>query len=129
MITLKNVLRVNALSSGVTGLLLVIMPKAVSDLFAAGQSWPFIATGVFLMLFALLVFYAASMQKTHPSLVRFIVFLDSLWVTASLVTVALNLFSLSLWGYMLITGVAVWVGLMVLLQLNGLRKYMAASAQ
>lgn len=122
MITLKNVLVVNALSSGVTGLLLVVMPQTVAGIFEVPQKEPFLATGIFLVLFALLVFYASSKKEVDRALVKFIIYLDMLWVVASLAIVVPQLFNLSLWGYLLITGVAVWVGLMAYLQHTGLKR-------
>lgn len=125
MITLKNVLLVNALSSGFSGLLLMMMPSETADIFAVTQHEPFVVTGLFLLLFALMVMYAALKNVLETKLVRWIILLDVLWVMASAAIVVLQLFALSAWGYALISGVAIWVGLMAYLQHLSLSRKMA----
>lgn len=122
MITLKQVLLLNALSSGLTGLLLLIMPKPIAEIFEVSASEPFMVTGAFLVLFALLVGYAATRPLPAASLVKAIIFLDCLWVLASVLLLLSGMFHMSQWGYLLIAGVAAWVGLMAYLQYAGLRK-------
>jgi hypothetical protein len=95
MITLKNVLLVNALSSGATGLLLALMPQTIANLFEAHQSWPFLETGIFLIVFALLVFYAYAQKRVKPSLVKTIIYLDSAWVIVSMIIVVFTLINMS----------------------------------
>jgi hypothetical protein len=41
MTTLKNVLIINALSSGATGLILAIFPSYIAGLFGTAQTMPF----------------------------------------------------------------------------------------
>lgn len=127
MITLKNVLLVNALSSGATGLLLALMPQTIANLFGANQSWPFLETGIFLIVFALLVFYAYTQKSIKPGLVKTIIYLDTTWVIGSMIIVVFTPFNLSVWGYVLITAVALWVAAMAYLQNLGLKKAMAVN--
>lgn len=122
MITLKNVLLLNAVSSGVTGLILAALSGTVASLFEVTQALPFLSVGLFLVFFAVLVFYAATRQVVNSPLVWSIVLLDSLWVVSSLLIVSLQLFVISFLGYLLISGVAAWVALMAFLQYSGLRK-------
>jgi hypothetical protein len=122
MTSLKNVLLINSLSSGVTGAGLLVFANAVAGLFGVSQPHVFWGVGAFLIAFAGLVF--SESRRLHPrqSYVRLIIVLDTLWVVGSLIIVVLHLFDLSTIGYVAITAVAVWVGLMAYLQRMGLRK-------
>lgn len=112
---------VNALSSGATGLLLVLLPGYTAGLFGAAYTWPFVATGIFLLVFALLVFMQSRKQTPNKSWVKVIIALDILWVIESLIIVLPALFGLTVLGYCLIGAVAAWVALMAFLQARGLR--------
>ena len=127
MITLKNVLLLNAASSGVTGLILAALPGTVASLFEVTQTFPFVAVGLFLVFFAGLVFYAATRQVVNRPLIRFIVLLDFLWVVSSILIVSLQPLVISFLGYSLISAVAAWVALMAFLQYSGLRKVLPDS--
>ncbi|HEY5824552.1 MAG TPA: hypothetical protein VIT44_09310 [Cyclobacteriaceae bacterium] len=122
MKTLKTVLLINALSSGVTGLGLIISSSLVAQLFGVSATGPFIEVGIFLLAFASLVLFVGRGETHHVNAVRFIIALDLLWVIISLVIVLLHLFDLSVLGYLLISGVALWVGAMAYLQSAGLKQ-------
>lgn len=121
MKSLKNVLMVNALSSGATGVLLVSFPAFVANLFGAAVQWPFIAAGIFLILFALYVFVQARSASVSRGKVKFIIVMDILWVVESAVILFPPLFGLTMIGYAVIAGVAAWVSLMAVLQVKGLK--------
>ena len=125
MKNLKNVLLLNAVSSGATGMGLIIFAGFMADIFGLSQLSPFYSTGVFLVVFAGFVLYEGFQKPIRASHVLFISVLDSIWVLTSLVIVLLGLFNLSFIGYSLITGVAIWVAAMAYLQMKGI-KYMAA---
>lgn len=125
MKALKNVLMINAVSSGATGLLLVFFPGFFASLFGVQGSAAFVGTGIFLILFAILVFSEARRETVSDKSVRFISTLDVLWVVGSLVIIVFGLFGLSLVGYLMIGAVAAWVALMAMLQLRGVRKIAA----
>ena len=122
MVTLKNVLLVNGLSSGATGVLLVVMGQFAAGLFGVSQPYAFWGTGIFLIAFAILVCMEGFQSTPRPSRVRLISTLDILWVIGSVVIVLFQMFNLTLLGYILIAGVAAWVALMAFLQISGLRK-------
>ena len=126
MITLKNVLTINALTSGATGLLLAIFPSYLAGIFGISQSIPFIATGIFLFVFAAIVFSQSRRNPMSKGWITFIIALDILWVLESVMIIAVQMFSLSITGYLLIGAVAFWVALMAFLQIRGLKEFSPA---
>lgn len=123
---LKNVLLINALTSGATGMLLALFPGMMANLCGAAQAWPFTAAGIFLIAFAGLVFIQSRRQVPQKGWVKLIIALDIVWVIESLIIVVPQLFGLSFMGYLLIGAVAGWVGLMAILQSKGLKQYLTA---
>lgn len=122
MTTLKNVLLLNGLSSGVTGIGLIVFAPAVADLFAVSQTQAFYGTGIFLLLFGANVAYVSRKSVIQAKEVLFITALDFLWVLTSAAIVLLGLFDLSLIGYLLIGAVAAWVATMAYLQSKGMKQ-------
>ncbi len=121
MKTLKTVLLINAISSGATGLGLVVLPGLFAGLFATSALMPFVATGLFLIAFAMMVFLEGRRAAVSITWVRFIVIMDTVWVLLSVLIVAFQAFDISLIGYLMIGAVALWVGLMAFLQYTGLK--------
>jgi hypothetical protein len=122
MKTLKTVLLINALSSGVTGLGLIVSSSLIAQLFGVSATGPFIEVGIFLVAFATLVLFVSRGETQNVNAVRFIIVLDFLWVIASFTIVLLHLFNLSVLGYLLVSGVSLWVGAMAYLQSAGLKQ-------
>lgn len=129
MTTLKNVLLINALSSGATGLLLIEFPSFTAQLFGVSQSMPFMATGIFLVAFSLLVYYVSRQKPANKTLVRWIIALDIMWVADSLIVVGGQLFDFTMIGYALTSAVALWVALMAFLQIRGLKERLSLKAE
>ncbi len=122
MTTLKNVLLINALSSGATGIGLIAFAPFLAGIFGTSHVQAVWGTGIFLVEFAILVYYFGRRQQINLTGVKFIITLDTLWVAASLVVVLFQLFDLSFTGYFLISAVALWVAAMAYLQSEGLKK-------
>jgi hypothetical protein len=120
MKTLKNVLLINALTSGATGLGLVAFAAPVSILFGLNNATPVLEVGIFLMAFATLVFRES--RRENQKMVKLIISLDIGWVLISLFVIILQLFNLTLIGYLAIGAVAVWVAGMAYFQIKGLRQ-------
>lgn len=121
MKTLKNTLLINAVSSGITGVALVVLAPWVAALFQVSIQAAFVGVGAFLVVFAAYVFVAGISKAIHPKRVRFIIALDVLWVVASMAIVLSGVFELSVIGKVLITGVALWVAAMAYFQRKGLK--------
>ena len=122
MKTLKNILLLNAVSSAATALILIVFAPMVAQLFGVANPTAFYITGIFLLLFAGLVFYEGLQKSIRPGRVLFISALDTLWVIGSLAIVVLSMFDISFMGYCLISAVAVWVAAMAYLQSRGVKK-------
>ena len=122
MLSLSNILKINAISSGATGLLLSIFPSTAAHIFDTTSTTPFIAVGIFLVLFALFVFTASNAKPINNNSVKTIIALDTVWVVASAVAVLFLYSSISSIGSVLIVGVALWVALMAYLQNRGLKR-------
>lgn len=121
MITLRNVLRVNALSSGLTGLLLAVFPGLFQNVFEVNQTAPFFWVGIFLVVFAIGVGAASLPRSLERSSVVAIITADTLWVVASIVLVAMPV-QMSLYGTLIVLAVAAWVLMMAILQYRGLNE-------
>lgn len=123
MISLKNVLLINGISSGATGLLLVSFSVFISGIFGITNPSVSIGVGVFLLLFSAFVVLVGVQTPIKSTLVKVIAFLDILWVLASLIILVLQPLEITLIGSVLIFAVALWVTLMSMLQV----KYVAQS--
>lgn len=121
MLTLKNVLRVNALSSGFTGLLLTFLPGFFSDLFEVSYTAPFVGVGIFLIVFSIVVWIVGASESISHSAVSAIIFADAAWVVASVVMVLMPI-SMSMPGTIIILAVAAWVLMMAILQMRCLKE-------
>ena len=122
MKNLKNILVVNAMSSGLTGLLLTMDAQLFANLFGTSAHAPFVGVGMFLIAFAAGVFFV-SRRKDHWSReVPIVVTADTLWVIVSAVILFLRPFAITWIGYSFIAAVAAWVALMAFLQFTSLRR-------
>ncbi len=122
MLNIKTTLLVNGLSSGATGIGLVIFAKPIAALFSVSYPIVFTEVGIFLITFAALVLVTGLRKSTNANAVKLITLLDTLWVVGSIVAV-IELFQvISTAGILLILAVAAWVGVMALLQRSGLKQ-------
>lgn len=120
--TLKNVLLVNAISSGFTGILLVLIPDIFATLFKTNNTVPFVEVGIFLILFSLFVLLSAFKKPIQKSWTKLIIGLDIAWVVVSIIVTVLLFSSISTVGSAIILAIAAWVGLMAFLQNKTLYK-------
>ncbi len=122
MKTLKNVLLLNAVSSGATGIGLIVFAASVSELFGIIDYRALWGVGAFLFSFACLVFIESKRFPHNLSMVKLIIALDVMWVLGSFSIVLLQMFHLSGVGYFAISLVAIWVSAMAYLQINGVKQ-------
>ncbi|MBO9731278.1 MAG: hypothetical protein J7623_21750 [Chitinophaga sp.] len=117
---LKTVLLVNALSSAAAGLLFLVLAAPFASLFGITNVLLFEATGVFLLLFAGFVMYAATRSPITAGMTKLVTLLDISWVLASMVVVIEFGHVITMVGSLIILAIAAWVALMALLQYRGL---------
>jgi hypothetical protein len=122
MKTLKNILLINGTTSGVTGILLIAMPRLWASIFGTTYTVPFTEVGIFLTGFAIFVCTAGLREKVTGRNVTAIIVLDAMWVAISLIILLFQLLAISIWGYVMIAAVGAWVALMALLQFHGLKR-------
>ncbi|CAM3704806.1 hypothetical protein [Sphingobacterium prati] len=120
--TLKNVLLTNAVSSGMTGVLLATLPSVFTQLFEIGDNTPFIMVGIFLIVFSLFVFATAMKGNIPIGWTKFIITLDIIWVIASAIAIIILFSTISTIGSFMILAVAGWVGMMAYLQSKNLNR-------
>ena len=125
MIYLKNILLLNAVSSGATGLGIIVLAPFIVSIFGIPQVASFYGTGIFLLFFAGFVLYESLQRPIRAGRVMIISTLDGLWVITSFAIVLMGLFKLSMIGYGIITGVALWVASMAYLQMKGIKQLAA----
>ena len=121
MKTLKNVLLINALSSGATGVLLIAMAEKIASIFETGFSIVFQGVGLFLVAFAILVFVVFKSNPVKRQGVILVTILDVVWVILSFLIVVVDGKFISLIGNILIIAVALWVAAMAFFQTRGLK--------
>jgi len=126
MKTLKNVLFVNALTSGATGLGLIAFAAPIAILFGISEFTPVMEVGIFLFVFSILVFREGKRTSYNLRMVKLIIALDIGWVLVSVLVVMLQLFNLTPLGYFAISAVGLWVAGMAYLQINGLKRLTVA---
>lgn len=119
---LKNVLLINAISSGMTGLLIALNSKLVASIFKVSNTGPIIGVGIFLIIFSLFVLFTAFMHLQDNAWTKIIIGIDITWVLLSVIATALLYSSISMVGSTIILAVAAWVGLMAYLQTKTLNK-------
>ncbi len=113
---------VNAVSSGLTGLLLIFDASLFAEWFGVARTAPFVWVGAFMVLFAAEVWLIGRQNPVKPAMVQLIIVMDASWVAVSLAIVVMQLFSLTAVGYVLITAVALWVAAMAWLQNKALKQ-------
>ena len=121
MITLKNVLLVNAVSSGFTGLALIAASRFIASLLGIAYPGAVFGVGVFLLAFSTAVYVVSRKPEPSRRAVESIVIMDSLWVVSSIAVVLFHLATESFLGNFIITAIALWVALMAILQYKGMR--------
>jgi hypothetical protein len=126
--SLSNILKLNAISSGATGLLLVMFPSTLAHIMGVPGTLPLVLVGLFLVAFAIFVFAISTAKPIRPASVKVVIWLDATWVMASAIALVFLVPVLSAIGSAIVAGVAVWVAGMVYLQSKGLNQLVQKQA-
>ena len=122
MLSMSNILRLNAISSGLTGLLLLLLTGMIAPLMGVTNKIALSAVGGFLVLFAVFVFEVSLGKPINRKAVNIVIALDTAWIIVSAIAMIFLLPLLTFIGNAMVIGVAAWVGVMVYLQKRALRE-------
>jgi len=104
---LQKSLRINAIFSSVSGIVLIAFNQPIAKLFDTKNNAVFWIVGIVLLLFASTIFYEVIKQR--PLAVLWIITQDFLWVVGSIFMVAINPFEISKTGNLTIGVIALIV--------------------
>lgn len=93
---LQKALGLNALFSGLSGIVLIVFNKEIASLFGTANTTVFWVIGIVLLFFASTIMY--EIRKQRPIAVLWIIIQDFLWVIGSFVIITVNLFEISKTG-------------------------------
>ena len=115
---LQKALQLNALFSGLSGILLVAAHNRVAGLFDTPNSSVFQVIGVALIYFSLTIVF----EIKHQNLLRvlFIIVQDSLWVIGSVILLIFQPFDISMTGNGVMAAIAIIVLFIAISQTNAL---------
>ncbi len=119
---LQKALLGNALFSATSGLLLVVFPTAVAAFIGDFQPIYITLIGIVLLLYAPILYWAATRDQINRLLAWVFIDLDILWVVGSIVLIFTDLLPLTTNGKWAIAIVADIVALFAIAQYIGLRK-------
>jgi len=111
---MKKALGINAVFSGLSGILIIILRNQLANLFGIGSATPFLITGIVLVFFSVTIIFEIKRQNTAAIL--WIIVQDMLWVIGSILILLLDPFGISTTGNYIILAVAIIVFLMAVHQ-------------
>jgi hypothetical protein len=115
---LRIYLTINAVFSQLSGILAITLSLKLNNIFDISNEYVLPFIGFNLLVFSIFVLVVARKFLTNKTLVKWISFLDILWVVGSLLIVAFGLFGLSTSGYVVITVLATWIGFLAFKQIT-----------
>ena len=119
---LRNALRANAVFSGISGVLAMLDANLLVDFMGTGTSFIYIALGVNLVIYALLLFYYAAQSTVDMRFAWFAVIADALWVAGSAIILMTNMLDISVGGKWLVLILADVVLMFAIAQYIGIRR-------
>ena len=119
---LRNLLKVNAAFSLMSGSLLIIFSNDLAEIMELKNSTVLVYIGVGLLLFVMILLLAALRKQINTKEVKGVIVQDWTWVVGSIVLLLFNPFNISLAGNLLIGVVALIVGILAWLQQSALSK-------
>ncbi|MHA7059621.1 hypothetical protein ACWGOQ_0020510 [Aquimarina sp. M1] len=117
---LQKALKINALFSSTSGVIMILLNHQIAKLFGTNNNSIFWIVGLILMYFALTIWYEITKQRKLA--VIWIVIQDYIWVLGSLILIIFNPFGITLTGKLIIGTIALIVLYMGINQMKGLKK-------
>ena len=118
---LQKSLRLNALFSSISGILLIIFNVQIAAIFSTNNKSVFWIIGLILVFFAGTIAY--EIFKQRPIAVRWIILQDFMWVIGSIILIMINPFEISKLGNIIIVIIAVIVLYMGVNQAKALAQF------
>jgi ribosome-associated toxin RatA of RatAB toxin-antitoxin module len=115
---LQQSLLYNAVFSGISGLTLILFQHSIAQLFGTANTKVYWVVGALLIFFTFTIVF--EMVKQRPLGVLWIIVQDILWVLGSVILLAINPFSITFTGNMIIAHVAIIVLFMAINQAKAL---------
>lgn len=119
---LRAVLKANAAFSSASGIVLIIAKQPIAELMHIKYPEILMYIGIGLLAFAVSLVFTAIKSTLSVPQVKMIIWQDWAWVIGSTVIVAFQLFEMSTIAYVLVTVVALLVGLFAVLQAKHLKQ-------
>jgi len=116
---LQKSLKINALFSSISGLVLILLNEPIAKIFGTSNNTVFLIVGLILIYFALTIWYEIIKQRKLA--VIWIIIQDYTWVLGSLILIILNPFKITLTGNLIIGIIALIVLYMGINQMVGLK--------
>ncbi len=120
MSELQKALKVNALFSSISGLLLILFNNQMAKLFGTDNNSVFWVVGLILIYFTITIWYEINKQRKIA--VLWIIIQDFLWVFGSLILIVFNPFYITALGNLIIGIIAFIVLIMAVNQTRALNK-------
>ncbi|MCG8377401.1 MAG: hypothetical protein MI702_13065 [Chlorobiales bacterium] len=125
---LRNVLKANAVFSSFTGTLLLIFPSSIASafgftapIFSANPELALRILGISLLIFAGSLAFTATRKEVNLLEAWIAVILDELWVLGSILVLLINIYPINFAGKIAISAIALFVGLLSILQFMGIK--------
>ncbi|WP_405207494.1 hypothetical protein [Aquimarina sp. LLG6339-5] len=120
---LQNALRINALFSSTSGIILIILNQQIAKLFGTSNNTVFWIMGIVLIYFALTIWL--EIKKQRKSAIIWIIIQDYIWVLASILLVTFNPFLITETGNLIISIIALivlYMGVNQMIKLDSINK-------
>jgi ribosome-associated toxin RatA of RatAB toxin-antitoxin module len=101
---LQKSLRLNAIFSGISGIILIAVNNQLANLFETPNETVFVIIGIALLFFASTIIY--EIKKQRPLAILWIIVQDFLWVAGSIILVAINPYDITKEGNSVIAIIA-----------------------
>ena len=126
MNSLQKALKINALFSSISGIVMILFNQSIDELFGTSNNTVFWAIGIALIYFALTITYEIKEQRKKA--ITWIIIQDYIWVLGSIILIIFNPFEITQMGNLIIGLIALIVLYMGINQMNELKKTTANNA-
>ncbi|QXP58468.1 hypothetical protein [Olleya sp. HaHaR_3_96] len=117
---LQKALKINALFSSLSGLLIVALHQQIATVFETSNTTVFWSVGLILIYFALTIWYEIKAQRKLA--IIWIIIQDYTWVLASVILILFNPFKITFIGNFIIGAIALIVLFMGINQMIALQR-------